>query len=149
MKRPDIQMDIGSFTERYFFALLLRLASCWLRHGFTRFGAAVASLGTLLAMLGIMLGAFVATRLADICAESADLAGIFATLRHEGGRQTADLCALPVQTDTFRHHFHVVFFQAGNRAGIAVSRTDMTTLDAGLIFSEVHLVSFGALTIAH
>jgi hypothetical protein len=100
-------------------------------------------------MLGIMLGALVATRLADIRTESADLAGIFATLRHEGGRQTADLRTLPVQTDTFRHHFHVVFFQAGNRAGIAVSRTDMATLDAGLILSEVHLVSFGAFTNAH
>src|SRR4051812_23526073 len=66
-----------------------------------------------LAVLSLVLAALVAARLANGCANPAELRGELAAASHVGGRQAAYRCAVDIECDAPRHHFDVLLLQAG------------------------------------
>lgn len=83
------------------------------------FGAAPACGGAILAVLGLMLRALVAARLANLGTYLTKGFGKLATSRHESRLQTANLSAVHVEHYTARHHLHILFMQAGRRTHVA------------------------------
>ena len=71
-------------------------------------GAATACLGTLLAMLHLVPGAFLTAFLADLGARRTDGLGRLACTAHGRGRELADLGAVDVERDAARHLLDVL-----------------------------------------
>lgn len=90
----------------------------------------MARLRALLAMFHVVLGAFVATRLADVGAQAADGLRMFAATSNRRGRQLADRGAVHVERDAARHHFHVLLLQAGCGAMVARDGARVARFDA-------------------
>jgi len=80
-----------------------------LRHPPALFGTLAASLGAVLAVIHLMLGAFVSARLANICAQATKRLGEFTAPGHITGRHAANLCAIHIQFYALRHAFDVLF----------------------------------------
>ena len=102
-----------------------------MRHGAACFGAGVAVAGAGLAMVMVVLGAFVAAALADIGAQRADGLGMFAATCHGGGCKVAQRGAVHVERNAARHHLHVVFLQASAGAVVAGDGAGVAGCDAG------------------
>jgi hypothetical protein len=80
-----------------------------------------------------MFGTLVATSLADVGAETADLfCGLPAHAHDLCGRVTNG-STLHVQPDATGHHLHILFLQAGGSAMIAGGGTTQASLDTTLI----------------
>jgi hypothetical protein len=98
------------------------------------FGTAMASFCTVLAMLRLVLRAFVAASLADLGAQLQDGAGASAAARHRCSGQLADGGAIDVQRDAPGHHLHVILGQARRGAVVARRRTIVAGSDALGVF---------------
>ena len=103
------------------------------------FCATPARLSTLLAMVRLVLGAFVAAKLANIRAELADLLGAFAAARHVRGGEPADCGAVDVERDAARHHLHVGLLKTSRGAVVAGIGAGVACVDAGLELLVCHL----------
>lgn len=84
-------------------------------------------------MVHPVLGAFLATGLADLGAQLAQLLGELAVARHVAGGQAADCCAVHVQRDTSRHHFDVLLLKAGGRTVVAGVCAAVAGFDASFV----------------
>ena len=100
------------------------------RHSAALANAFHASVRAFATMVVVVLAAFLAAGLTDFRAQRAELFGEFTALGHILGGQPADGGALHVQADAFRHHFGVLFLQAGRRAEIAVGGAAVAGFDA-------------------
>ena len=80
----------------------------------------------------LVLAAFLAASLAYIGAGFAHCRSEFAAAAHEGGSRAAYLRAIHIERDATRHHFHVLFLQAGSGAMIAGNRAGVTGVYASL-----------------
>ena len=74
--------------------------------------ALLAGFDTLLAVLHLMVGAFVTAGLADVCAQGANGCGMLAAAGHGCCGQRADLGTIYIQGDALCHHLHVLLLQA-------------------------------------
>ena len=79
-----------------------------------------------------MLCAFLAAGIAHVGADSTQGCGEFAAACHIAGRHAADLRAVHIERDAARHHFYIIFRQAGGRAMIARSGARITRIDTFL-----------------
>tara|TARA_B100001105_G_C22399454_1_gene448590 strand:+ start:804 stop:1118 length:315 start_codon:yes stop_codon:yes gene_type:complete len=99
----------------------------------------VARLGALLAVVMLVPATLVATRLADLRAQLAQLLGEVAAPGHVASRQAADCGAVHVQRDASRHHLDVLLLQAGRGAVVTGVSAGVARLDAGLVLLVSHL----------
>jgi len=84
-------------------------------------------------VLYLMLGALVTACLAHLGTKLAKRSCEITTPGHEGSSETADLGAIHVERNAARHHFDVVFMQAGRRAHVACVGTGVASFDTRLI----------------
>ena len=89
-------------------------------------------------MLGLVLRALVAARLTDLRAQTAQLAGVIRSARHERSGKTADRGAIDIQCDAPRHHLHILFFETRSHAMVAGGGASVTRVDAALVFVMWH-----------
>jgi hypothetical protein len=97
----------------------------------TRFGAA-------LAMIHLVLPAFLPADIAHFGADPAQLCGELRIATHERRRLPADRSAVAIQADTFRHHLNVFFRKARGRTMLAFFGTRDTFTDARFILLMCH-----------
>lgn len=109
------------------------------RHLFAFLGAAFAGFRAFPAMIHVMLAAFGRATAADFGAMLANVPGFFRIARHQRSREPAEVRAIPIEFDAARHHFHIVFVQAGGCAMLAYRGTLIASLDAILIFFVGHI----------
>lgn len=76
------------------------------------FGAAVTHFCALLAMLRFMTSALVATGLADVSTDAANVHGLLAAEAHELRCSIADGCTFHVELYATSHHLNVCFLRA-------------------------------------
>lgn len=93
----------------------------------------MASLRTFLTVSGFVFRAFVAACLANLRAKLANRFGEFAAASHVSRCHAANLCAIHIERDAARHHFYIVFLQAGGGAVIAGRCACITGIDAGSV----------------
>lgn len=67
----------------------------------------------MLTVVCLMLTARLPAGAANPCAQRTKFLGEHAFSCHQGGRQLAHICAIPVQPDAVSHHFYVLLSQAG------------------------------------
>lgn len=84
-------------------------------------------------MSHLMLCTFIATGLANQRANLAQILGEWTAPRHEARRQAAKGGAIHIQCNALRHHFHIVFDQAGCGAMIASVCAFVASIDTGLV----------------
>jgi hypothetical protein len=101
--------------------------------------APTTRLRALLTVLVLMLAALVATRLADLCAQLAQLLGKVTAARHVAGCQSADCGAIHVEGDAARHHVDVLPLQTRGCAMVAGMCAAAASFDAGLVLLVSHL----------
>jgi len=109
-----------------------------LRHPLALFGAAAASLGTVLAVLGIMLFTLGSTGTAGFGAEAAHLAVEWAFVRHQGHAGLASRGAVKAGFNTIRHFRHP---DTSGAAILALLEALQASLNAGLPFGHRHCVA--------
>jgi hypothetical protein len=85
-------------------------------HGFALPGAAVTGIGATLAMIHVVLPAFLSAGGAYLSAQPAEFFGELRITGHKLGSEDADVRAIPIKPDASLHHLHVVLLQAGSRA---------------------------------
>jgi hypothetical protein len=112
-------------------------------HAPTFLGTSLAGHGTLAAVRRFVLLAFSTTLLTDLGAQGAKLNGTLAAARHECGRKAADCCAVDIELDAPRHHFHLVFAQTRGGTLIAGVGAFVARLDTGAEFFNGHGTSSG------
>jgi hypothetical protein len=97
--------------------------------------AATAGFGALFTVLhmGTVLFALVAAGLADFSALLQQVLGVLRAAGHKAGRQGADVSAVPVETNTAGHHFHIVFLEAGRGAMFAGGNAGIEGVEQGLV----------------
>lgn len=105
--------------------------------------AAPACRCALLAMLGLMLSAFLAASIANVGARLANSRGKFTATRHVCRSHSANLCAIHVELNAARHFLDILFRQAGNGAVIAGSCAGIAFVDTGLKLFMCHEVLLG------
>lgn len=101
-------------------------------------GTPAACLRALLAMVHLVLPAFVAAGFANISAKTAEFACHLAASCHIGSRDAADLRAIHVKRNTTRHHLYILLLQAGCGAMVACGRARITSFDTGLKLIDCH-----------
>ena len=104
------------------------------------------SLRAILAMLCLVLRAFVAARLADICTEAANTFHEVRAACHQARGRSAHRRAGAIQLDAARHHLHILLVQAFRGAMLAGDRAGVTRNDTALILFKRHLQSVIVLT---
>jgi hypothetical protein len=102
-------------------------------HVLALISTATARSRTLLAVIVLVPGAFIAAGPADVGAKHAHLLREAAATGHVGRRLSADGGAVHVQGNAARHHLHVLLLQAGGRTVIACVCTCIASLDAALV----------------
>ena len=108
-------------------------------HGGALIGALVASFGAGLAMLRVMLGAFIAARPADLGAQGADGLRVFAVAGHRVDGQATHSRAIHIKCDATRHHLDVNFPETCGKALIAGRGASNAGLNTGLVRCFVKL----------
>lgn len=83
-----------------------------LSHAAARFSTLVACLGAFLAVVHLMLGALVATGLANVGAQGANGFGVLTATGHRRCGKCANSGAVHVYRNALCHHFDVCFMQA-------------------------------------
>jgi hypothetical protein len=101
-------------------------------HALALLRAAFARIGAALAVVGLMLTAFLGTGLANLGAHLAHAASKLAAPRHHGCGKAARLSAIHIQRNAMRHHLHVIFFQAGCGTFIASHGAGIAGVNTGL-----------------
>ena len=105
------------------------------RHLAARIGAPAARLGAALAMVHLVLGAFLAAGLAHVCAQCADLLGKLARACHRPCGVTTQRGAVKVETYAAGKSSNILFCEARRRAVIARIGAAFARLDAvGILF---------------
>jgi hypothetical protein len=89
-------------------------------------------------MVHRMLAAFFGAGGAHIGTQAAQLLCEVAAACHEGGGRTSDLGAIHVVGDAARHHFHVLFLQAGGGAMVACGGAGVTGFDTDFQLVGLH-----------
>ena len=89
-------------------------------------------------MLLFVFGAFIAARLANLSAQRAKLPGVSRAAGHELCGETANIGAVPIEFDTARHCFHVLFLQARRRAMFARGYAVITSFDTAFVLLMWH-----------
>jgi len=91
-------------------------------------------------MLRVVLGTFIATRLADLGAQGADGMRVFALAGHRVGGQATNSRAIHIKCDATRHHLDVNFLETGGKALIAGRGASNAGLNTGLVrcFVKLH-----------
>jgi len=84
-------------------------------------------------MRGFVLGALIATGLANLGAQGANGFRVLAVARHRSGSETACGCAVCIQGDAARHHLHVFFLQARCKALVARRCARQASLNTTLV----------------
>ena len=102
-------------------------------HGLAFLGAAFAGFGAFLAMVQLVIAAFVGAGATDIGTEVAKAGGEFRVGGHERGGGAADQGALAVEVDAAGHQFGVGFKGAGSGALFTGDDRGVTGVDTGLI----------------
>jgi hypothetical protein len=110
-------------------------------HAPTFLGASLAGHGTLAAVRRFVLLAFSTTLLTDLGAQGAKLNGTLAAACHECGRKAADCCAVDIELDAPRHHFHLFFAQTRGGTLITGIGAFVARLDTGAEFFNGHGIS--------
>lgn len=100
-----------------------------MHHCQASFGAAVAGLGAVLAVLRLVPGTLIATGLADFGAKAADGNRMVAASGHRRRGKLADRRTVDVQRDALGHHLHVLLSQAGSSAVVACRRASVASFD--------------------
>ena len=98
----------------------------------------MAGLGAPLAMVSLVLRAFVTAGLADISADSAERLCVLTAACHRTGCKLADGSAVDIESDAACHHLDVRFLKAGSRAMMTSHRTVETSFDAGFVLLMRH-----------
>jgi hypothetical protein len=104
-------------------------SACSLAHPAAFVGAPSAGSGTFLAVLHLMLPAFVSAHVADSSTGLAQRSGCFTTPRHEPRSDTAQLGAIDIKCDAAGHHLRIVFPQARGGAHVARVRAVVTGIN--------------------
>jgi hypothetical protein len=104
-----------------------------LAHAAAFLGAPAAGLGACLAVLGLVVTAFVCAGFAHRGAEGARRTVVCAAARHEGDGQAANLGAIDVERDAAGHRFGVRLLQASDGAVVTGIGTLVASFDAGLM----------------
>ena len=89
-------------------------------------------------MLMRMFFAFGATGVANLGTGVAQHCGEFAAARHCAGRQPAEGGAVDIERNAARHHFHVLFLQAGTRTNVAGIGAFIARVDTGGMAPATH-----------
>jgi hypothetical protein len=89
-------------------------------------------------VIHLVLSALSATCFADIGTEAADLLHELRTAAHVGSRGKADLGAISIKPDAFRHSCDIFFAEAGVGAMLAFLRAPQTSVDTGLVLLVGH-----------
>lgn len=113
-------------------------AAHWLRHLAAFVGATAAGGRAILAMLGLVLGAFLGARVANVGAQLAHQMGVFGRTAHQLGGKAADGGAFIVERNAARHHARVRLLQARCGAGIACLCTLIACLNTRLKLTLHH-----------
>jgi hypothetical protein len=108
------------------------------RHAPALVRTGLAGIGTTLTVLGIVLATFGATSFTDFCTDPTDVLHKPRVAAHEGGCGPADLRAISIQPDAFRHFRDSVLVQARVGAVFALLGTTDAGLDTGLKFLVTH-----------
>jgi hypothetical protein len=96
-------------------------------------GTALTRIGATLAVVDLVFTALFAASAADFRAKAADVLREFRSASHETCGDAADDRALMVQVDAARHHFDVVFLQAGGGAMFALGGAFVAGFDTILV----------------
>ena len=73
----------------------------------------MASLRAMLAVIGSVVAALVGAGFAGLCAQGTEFIGQRTLASHQGCREPAHVCAIPVQLYAVRHHLNILLLQAG------------------------------------
>ena len=98
----------------------------------------MTSLGALLAMVGVVHGAFVTAGLADVRADSAKRLRVFTAPCHRTGCKLADGGAVHIEGNATRHHFDIRFLKTSSRAVVASYCAVETSFDTGCVLLMGH-----------
>ena len=90
---------------------------------FTGLQAFAAGLGTVLAMVLLMLDAFVVAKLAYLYTFLQDVAGMGRITGHQPRCQRTHISAIPVDLNTFNHHLHIFFLKTKRGTGLTCGNT--------------------------
>jgi len=101
-------------------------------------GTLEARFGAGYAVLHLVLGALVRTRLANRRTQFTDGLGVFAVPRHRRCRQRTNCGTVHVQRDASRHHLDVLFLQTGRCTVIASYGAAIAGFDTGVEFQVIH-----------
>jgi len=85
-------------------------------------GAVATGLRATLAVVHLVLTAFLGAGRADVGAQGAELGRELTAARHEARRQAADLGAVDVRRNAARHHLDIVFAKTGSGALVTGQR---------------------------
>lgn len=107
-------------------------------HPAARFGALAASLGAALAVLVLVLPAFLATGLTDFRAQAAESSGELRLATHQRCRHPAHLGAIAVQPNALSHHLDILFTETGIGTVLARLSALDTGFDAGCVLRVCH-----------
>jgi hypothetical protein len=98
------------------------------------FGAAVARLGTLLAMLHMRVFAtFITTSLAQIGTNAADILSPAAAQAHKLCSGITQRRTFHIELNAARHHLDILLLRAGRSAMVADGSTSKTRIDTGFV----------------
>jgi len=104
----------------------------------TFFRAAVAGVGTALAVLSLVPPTFLSARVTDIGAEAADVVDETRIARHVGCCHEADGRTVSIQSNTIGHGGHIVLVETDIRAMLAFLSTFEAGADAGFVLLVCH-----------
>jgi hypothetical protein len=102
-------------------------------HAAALFRTFPARFRALLAVVGIVPGANLATPFAHVGAHAAQIRGEVRRTSHEAGGKAADLRAIDVRGDAISHHLNVVLPQAGGGAVVTSIGASVAGGDAGRV----------------
>tara|TARA_R100001143_G_scaffold21233_1_gene22449 strand:- start:32 stop:442 length:411 start_codon:yes stop_codon:yes gene_type:complete len=129
-KNIEVLKRVALPRQRNVFALIRAAGWHLSGHTLTFFSAFHARLGAFLAMIHLVLRAFLSAGPADLGTKSTELISVFTFAAHQGGSQGTKVRAVAVKLDASSHHFHIVLAQASRCTRFAYQGTVRTSLDA-------------------
>ena len=107
-------------------------------HASAFFRATVTGFRAVFAMFRFVLFAFVAARITNVSAHTADLLSELRASAHKSRCSPANLRTIPVESDAFRHHCDILLAQAGIGTVLAHLGTLDTGVNTGLVLFVGH-----------
>ena len=112
----------------------MRFLSCDSGHPAALFGTAVTSLGTLAAVLHLLVPCtFITTSLADVGTDAAQLLSGLPAYAHHLGSGITDSRTLHIQLDAAGHHLYVFFLQARGSTVVTDSRAIEASVNTAFV----------------